>query len=96
MMKTIIKTLILSAAVMFSAASCLSLDTPPDDRETDLTYWDEDPDAAFNAVNSCYNTIISMQEFLYGDSYTDNAYIKPQVSNPNAIANGSYSTSSAQ
>ncbi len=93
MMKTIIKTLILSAAVMFSAASCLSLDTPPYDRETDLTYWDEDPDAAFNAVNSCYNTIISMQEFLYGDSYTDNAYIKPQVSNPNAIANGSYSTS---
>lgn len=91
-MKTIIKTFLLSLAVLPGAVSCISLDTPPYDRETDLTYWDEDPEAAYNAVNSCYNTIISMQEFLYGDSYTDNAYIKPQVYNPNSIANGSYST----
>lgn len=91
-MKNIIKTLILSLAILPGGVSCISLDTPPYDRETDMTYWDEDPNAAFNAVNSCYNTIISMQEFLYGDSYTDNAYIKPQVYNPNSIANGSYST----
>lgn len=92
-MKTIIKTFALSVAILAGAMSCISLDTPPYDRETDLTYWDEDPDAAINAVNSCYNTIISMQELLYGDSYSDNAYIGMQVGNPNSIGNGSYSTS---
>ncbi len=92
-MKTIIKTFILSLAILPGAVSCISLDTPPYDRETDLTFWDEDPDAAFDAVNSCYNTIISMQELLYGDSYSDNAYIGLQVGNPNSIGNGSYSTS---
>ena len=92
-MKTIIKTFLLSLAILPGAVSCISLDTPPYDRETDLTFWDEDPEAALDAVNSCYNTIISMQELLYADSYSDNAYIGLQVGNPNSIGNGSYSTS---
>lgn len=92
-MKTIIKTFTLSLAILFGAVSCISLDTPPYDRETDLTFWDEDPDAALDAVNTCYNTIISMEELMYGDSYSDNAYIGLQAGNPNSIGNGSYSTS---
>ena len=93
MMKTTIKTLLLSAAVMAGASSCLSLDTPPYDRETDLTYWTENPDAAVNALNSCYNTITSMQEQLWSDTMSDNAYMIDQEGNTNAIGNGSFTSS---
>ena len=36
-MKTIIKTFLLSLAILPGAVSCISLDTPPYDRETDRT-----------------------------------------------------------
>jgi len=42
-MKTTIKNLILSAVLVVGGASCVDLDTAPYDRETDLTYWEEDP-----------------------------------------------------
>ena len=45
-MKTTIKNLILSAVLVVGGASCVDLDTAPYDRETDLTYWEEDPEAA--------------------------------------------------
>ena len=41
-MKTTIKNLILSAVLVVGGASCVDLDTAPYDRETDLTYWEED------------------------------------------------------
>ncbi len=41
-MKTNIKTLIILAVLMIYAASCVELDTAPYDRESDLTFWDED------------------------------------------------------
>ena len=53
-MKTTIKNLILSAVLVVGGASCVDLDTAPYDRETDLTYWEEDPEAAVKALNTCY------------------------------------------
>ena len=49
-MKTTIKNLILSAVLVVGGASCVDLDTAPYDRETDLTYWEEDPEAAVKAL----------------------------------------------
>lgn len=51
-MKTTIKNLILSAVLVVGGASCVDLDTAPYDRETDLTYWEEDPEAAVKALNN--------------------------------------------
>ena len=52
-MKKILFTLALAAVAFGSVISCVPLDTPPYDRETDLHYWEEDPDAALSALNTC-------------------------------------------
>lgn len=74
-----------------AAVSCVDLDTAPYDRETDLTYW-EKPEAAINALNACYPTLISAEELLYADAMSDNAYTKVNNTLNQAIGNGSYST----
>lgn len=94
-MKTIIKNLILSAVVIVGAASCIDLDTAPYDRETDLTYWEEDPDAALKALNTCYTYLGNMDEQLYSEAMTDNAYTKQPNDATQNIGNGSYSTADA-
>ena len=73
-MKTTIKNLILSAVLVVGGASCVDLDTAPYDRETDLTYWEEDPEAAVKALNTCYTYLGNMDEQLYSEAMTDNAY----------------------
>ena len=90
-MNKIIKTFAVCMSVMALAASCVGLDTPPYDRETDLTYWSEDEGAAFAALNSCYGRITSMNEMLYMEGASDNAYVKGLTSTQ-PIANGSFST----
>ena len=75
-MKTTIKNLILSAVLVVGGASCVDLDTAPYDRETDLTYWEEDPEAAVKALNTCYTYLGNMDEQLYCEAMTDNAYTK--------------------
>ncbi|MDR0938733.1 MAG: RagB/SusD family nutrient uptake outer membrane protein [Mediterranea sp.] len=94
-MKTIIKNLILSATLAVGTASCIGLDTAPYDRETDLTYWTEDPEAAIKALNTCYTTLSSMEEQLFSDAATDNAYTKAPNDYTQSIGNGSYSTANS-
>ena len=91
-MKTTIKNLILSAVLVVGGASCVDLDTAPYDRETDLTYWEEDPEAAVKALNTCYTYLGNMDEQLYSEAMTDNAYTKQPNDFTQNIGNGSYST----
>ena len=86
------KKIFLVLSVLGLAASCVSLDTPPYDRETNLTFWSEDPNAAFDAVNTCYEYIASMDELMYSEGMTDNAYVKMPTGYTQSIGNGSYST----
>ena len=91
-MKTTIKNLILSAVLVVGGASCVDLDTAPYDRETDLTYWEEDSEAAVKALNNCYTYLGNMDEQLYCEAMTDNAYTKQPNDATQNIGNGSYST----
>ncbi len=91
-MKTNIKTLIILAVLMIYAASCVELDTAPYDRESDLTFWDEDKGAALKALNTCYTYLASIDELLYSEAMTDNAYTKQPNDATQKIGNGSYST----
>lgn len=91
-MKTILKNIFLSAVLVVSGASCVELDTAPYDRETDLTYWEEDPQAAYKALNTCYTYLESMDELLYSEAMSDNAYVKVPSGFTQSIGNGSYST----
>lgn len=91
-MKTTIKNLILSAVLVVGGASCVDLDTAPYDRETDLTYWEEDPNAALKALNTCYTYLASMDEQLYSEAMTDNAYTKQPNDATQNIGNGTFST----
>ena len=72
------------------STSCVDLDTPPLNYETDLTYW-ESPTAAIESVNACYKWLPSATNVLYNDAATDNAYCKADGFNQ-SIGNGSYST----
>lgn len=90
-MKKLIYTLALSAAVLCAAASCVSLDTAPYDKVTDLTYWNEDEGAAYAALNSCYGCMYSLYELVESEGATDNAYYKG-LDKTQAIGNGSYDT----
>ena len=87
-MKKLIYTLSLSALVL---GACVPLDTPPYDRETDLTFWSEDKNAALDALNTCYTYLTDMYELVYSDGMTDNAYVKGGQNQ--AIGNGKYGTS---
>lgn len=91
-MKTNIKFLILSVIFTFGVNSCVSLDTPPYDKETDLTYWETDPNAAFSVLNTCYTYLASMDEQVFSEGMTDNAYVKRPTGYTQSIGNGSYST----
>lgn len=85
-------TLISFSIMMILAMSCVELDTPPYDRESDLTFWDEDRDAAVKALNTCYTYLASIEELLYSEAMTDNAYTKQPNDATQNIGNGSYST----
>jgi hypothetical protein len=88
-MKTNIIKTILSATLAVMLSSCLDIDTPPYDRESDLTFWN-DPLSAVQTLNSCYEVLASTEEILYSDAATDNAYCKVQDYTRD-IANGAYS-----
>ncbi len=90
-MKNNIKLLIMSAVLALGVSACVSLDTPPHDKETDLTYWETDPNAAISVLNTCYNYMANMDEQLYSDGMTDNAHVKRDGFTQD-IGNGSYST----
>ena len=90
-MKNNLNIAIFCVGMMFTAASCISLDTPPYDRETDLTYWSEDPSSALAALNSCYTRLTGMNELIYMEGASDNAYVKGLTSTQ-PVANGSLST----
>ena len=91
-MKT--KNILFSSALgmmfLLPVSSCVSLDTEPYDRETDLSFWKKENSALY-ALNSCYPTLYSAEEVLYADAMTDNAYTKVQTGFNQAIGNGSYS-----
>ncbi len=87
-MKKLFFTLTLSA---LAAIACVPLDTAPYDRETDITYWSTDKNAALNALNTCYTSLTDMYELVYADGMSDNAYVKGGQNQ--AIGNGKYGTS---
>ncbi|MDR0891545.1 MAG: RagB/SusD family nutrient uptake outer membrane protein [Mediterranea sp.] len=93
-MKAILKSLILSATLAVGTASCIGLDTTPYDREVDLDFWN-DPDAALEALNTCYTYLPSMEEVMYSDAATDNAYTKAPNDYTESIGNSSYSTANS-
>ncbi len=78
-------------ALSACAVSCIDLDTPPYDRETDLTYW-EKPDAALNSLNTCYSSLFSAEEVIYADAMSDNAYTKVLTGFNQSVGNGTYTT----
>lgn len=90
-MKKVLYTIALSASVMFAAASCISLETPPYGSESDVTFWSEDENAALATLNSCYTRFYSINQLIDSEAATDNAYTK-DLGSTNPIANGSYST----
>jgi len=79
---------VISFLAVFST-SCVDLDVVPKDRLSDITFW-EKPDAAIDAVNTCYTNLMSADEVLFADAMTDNAYCKG--GHNQAIGNGSFST----
>jgi hypothetical protein len=87
-MKTTIKT-IFSVMLSLMFLSCLDLDTPPYDRESDLTFWNN-PLSAIQTLNACYEYLSNTEEILYSEAATDNAYCKVQDFTRD-IANGAYS-----
>lgn len=82
---------ILSFSALMLAAACVPLDTHPYDRETDTDFWDQDPNAAVSALNTCYVSLTDMYGLVYSDGMTDNAYVKGGQTK--SIGNGSYGTS---
>ena len=87
-MKRIFAYIAISTAFVFS---CVPLDTPPYDRDSDLSFWQNDPDAAISALNTCYVSLTDMYGLVYSEGTTDNAYVKGGQTK--AIGNGTYSTS---
>lgn len=87
-----LRNIIISALIALTGVSCVSLDTPPHDRETDLTFWSKDPNAAIKSLNTCYTYIASIEEMMYSEAMTDNAYVKGSDKFSNNLANGQYST----
>lgn len=73
-------------------SSCVGLDTLPYDRETDQTFWVNDPNAALSTLNTCYTYLGSMDEMMYSDAMTDNAYTKQPNDYTQNIGNGTFST----
>jgi hypothetical protein len=88
-MKTNIIKIIFSATCAVLLVSCLDIDTPPYDKESDLTFWN-DPLSAVQTLNSCYESLASAEEILYSDAATDNVYCEGQGYTRD-IANGAYS-----
>ena len=75
-MKYSIKNIIVMASVAMVNAACVGLDTAPYDRETDLTFWGDNEHAALSALNTCYTQLSSMDEQMYAECMSDNAYTK--------------------
>lgn len=90
-MKKYIKIL-MTAVFVSLISSCIGLDTAPYDRETDLTFWSKDSLSALKALNTCYINLATMDEQLWSDCMTDNAYTKQPSAYTQSIGNGSYST----
>lgn len=91
-MKFSIKNIFVLASVAMFNAACVGLDTAPYDRETDLTFWSEDANAALSALNTCYTQLSSLDEQMYDECMTDNAYTKQPNDYTQKIGNGSFST----
>lgn len=86
------KLIVALAIAALSLTSCIGLDTAPYDRETDMTFWKDDSLSALKAVNGCYQYLGSMDEQLWSEAMTDNAYTKQPSAYTQSIGNGSYST----
>jgi len=73
---------------------CENLDTPLQDKESDLTFWDK-PEDALNALNSCYPDLYNADQFIFNESLSDNSYTKSNNGSlVRDVANGSYDASS--
>lgn len=90
-MKSNIKFMMLCLLSLAGMNSCISLDKAPYDRETDLTFW-EDSTSALSVLNTCYIYLESMDEIVFSEGMTDNAYVKRPSGYTQSIGNGSYST----
>lgn len=84
---------VLGGILLTLVFSCVSLNTEPYDRETDLSYWNKENSANY-ALNACYPTLYSAEELLYADAMSDNAYTKVQLGFNQAIGNGTYTPAS--
>lgn len=71
--------------------SCTDLDTPPIDRESDLTFWDK-PEDALHVLNTCYENMYNAGHFFFNETLSDNAFNRSGVDGLNSrnIAQGSF------
>ncbi|MBO4447280.1 MAG: RagB/SusD family nutrient uptake outer membrane protein [Bacteroidales bacterium] len=90
-MKKVYSIFIIIGGILLSASACVPLDTAPYDRDSDLSFWQNDPDAAISALNTCYVSLTDMYGLVYSDGMTDNAYVKGGQTK--SIGNGTYGTS---
>ncbi|MDR2562902.1 MAG: RagB/SusD family nutrient uptake outer membrane protein [Prevotellaceae bacterium] len=88
-MKTKAIKLLCLTTLTLTLSSCIDIDAPPYDRESDLTFWNN-PQSAVQTLNACYEYLASAEEILYADAATDNAYCKVQDYTRD-IGNGAYS-----
>lgn len=87
-----IKLLLVTSCLSLSMSSCIDLETAPYDRKTDLTFWTEDSLSAYEALNTCYLNLATMDEQMWSECMTDNAYTKQPSAYTQSIGNGTYST----
>lgn len=90
-MKKVYSILSTLSLILLLWSACVPLDTPPYDRDSDLSFWENDADAAISALNTCYVSLTDMYGLVYSDGTTDNAYVKGGQTK--AIGNGTYGTS---
>ncbi len=90
-MKHTLYTLAICIGAAFAASSCISLETLPYGSESDASFWQDNENAAFATLNSCYTRFYSIYQMLESESATDNAYGKG-VDKQEPIARGSLTT----
>ncbi len=93
-MERYIFRIIVFVSVVCLFNSCIPLDTEPVTYDTEANYWKRSS-SAIETVNSCYRWIGNLDEIIYLEGATDNAYIRVSSGKTQSIANGSHSTADA-
>jgi starch-binding outer membrane protein, SusD/RagB family len=80
-----------AALMLLALSSCKKLDLAPQDRFTELTFWQSN-DNVNNLLNSIYGGLYSSTQVFYNEALSDNAVTRVGISAgfPDAIASGNF------